>query len=44
VLNCALFCDSSLLSQSAKEEKSDVFSYFLKESNVNFLLEVMLFL
>ena len=27
VLNCALPCDSSLLIMSAKDNKSDVFSY-----------------
>jgi len=26
-VNCALFCDSSLLIMIAKDEKSDVFSY-----------------
>jgi len=30
MLNCALFCDSSLLIMSAKDKKSEIFSYFNK--------------
>jgi len=29
-LNCALLCDSSPLIMSAKDKKSEVFSYFIK--------------
>jgi len=41
--NFAELCDSSLLSMIAKDKKLEVFSYF-KKLNVNFLLEVILFL
>jgi len=44
VLNCALLCDSSRLIMSANDKKSEAFSKFWKKSNVNFLLEVILFL